>query len=158
MDYVFPANNFDSNGNFVTTAPTMDYGFPANSLDSNFAPPPSNGINWDDPALYTMSKAPELPAHSSLPDPPSPRLPAYSSLPDPPSPHPSETSTSDQFPLSPTYAGPLREANTSTWATHNPTRPVIRPRTPPPRLTDAQKASQKIKRDQKKEAMKCLHD
>jgi hypothetical protein len=70
----------------------------------------------------------------------------------------SETSTPDQLSPSPTSAGPLREGNSSTWAARNPTRPVIRPRTPPPRLTDAQKASRKIKRDQQKDATKLLHD
>ncbi|KAG0691669.1 hypothetical protein DFH29DRAFT_1015635 [Suillus ampliporus] len=44
--------------------------------------------------------------------------------------------------------GPLHDANSSTWAACNPTRLVIRPRTPLPRLSDAQKASRKIKRDQ----------
>ncbi|KAG1894803.1 uncharacterized protein F5891DRAFT_1151914 [Suillus fuscotomentosus] len=91
-----------------------------------------------------------------------PLLPGFiarSSLPDPPtrtpSPHPSEALTPNQ---SANCAGPLREGNSSTWAARNPTRPVIRPRTPPPRLTDAQKASRKIKRDQKREATKSLHD
>ncbi|KAG1797353.1 uncharacterized protein HD556DRAFT_1233386 [Suillus plorans] len=46
----------------------------------------------------------------------------------------------------------------SSWAARNPTRAIIRPRTPPPRLTDAQKASRKIKRDQKIERTKRLHD
>ncbi|KAG2124202.1 hypothetical protein DEU56DRAFT_744825 [Suillus clintonianus] len=46
----------------------------------------------------------------------------------------------------------------SSWAARNPTRAIIRPRTPPPRLTDAQKASRKIKRDQRLERTKHLHD
>jgi flagellar biosynthesis regulator FlaF len=55
-------------------------------------------------------------------------------------------------------SAPLREANSSSWAARNPTRSIIRPRTPPPRLTDAQKASRKIKRDQRVERTKRLHD
>jgi flagellar biosynthesis regulator FlaF len=55
-------------------------------------------------------------------------------------------------------SAPLREANSSSWAAQNPTRSIICPRTPPPRLTDTQKASQKIKRDQRVERTKHLHD
>ncbi|KAG1862844.1 hypothetical protein DFJ58DRAFT_700378 [Suillus subalutaceus] len=53
---------------------------------------------------------------------------------------------------------PLRDANSSTWAARNPTRPMIHRRTPPPRLSDAQKASRKIKKDQRTEITKHLHD
>lgn len=53
---------------------------------------------------------------------------------------------------------PLHNANSSTWAARNPTHPTIHPRTPPHRLSDAQKASRKIKRDQKTRASKDLHD
>ncbi|KAG1794347.1 uncharacterized protein HD556DRAFT_1236853 [Suillus plorans] len=84
-----------------------------------------------------------------------------------PSPKPSEIH--DQGPVSPTQSEVSdtsrevpellqREANTSTWAARNPTRATIRPRTPPPRLTDAQKASRKIKRDQTTEKRKRLHN
>ncbi|KAG2738623.1 hypothetical protein P692DRAFT_20758224 [Suillus brevipes Sb2] len=55
-------------------------------------------------------------------------------------------------------SAPLREANSSSWAARNPTRSIIRPQTPPPQLTDAQKASRKIKRDQRVERTKRLHD
>ncbi|KAG1784872.1 uncharacterized protein HD556DRAFT_1250718 [Suillus plorans] len=99
----------------------------------------------------TPTNLPLLPGfitHSSLPDPPTRT----------PSPHPSEALTPNQTSPSANCAGPLREGNSSTWAARNPTRPVIRPQTPPPRLTDAQKASRKIKRDQKREATKSLHD
>ncbi|KAG1726726.1 uncharacterized protein EDB91DRAFT_1061490 [Suillus paluster] len=101
-----------------------------------------------DIAATNLPVIPELPTHPSLPDPP----------PCTPSPHPFECSSHDHDPPSPTCAGPLREANSSSWAARNPTRPVLHPRTPPPQLTDAQKASQKIKRDQKHEAAKRLHD
>ncbi|KAG2354601.1 hypothetical protein BDR07DRAFT_1305442 [Suillus spraguei] len=53
---------------------------------------------------------------------------------------------------------PLRDANLSTWAARNPTRPVIHCWTPPTRLSDAQKASRKIKKGLKTEMMKRLHD
>ncbi|KAG1863754.1 hypothetical protein F4604DRAFT_1587068 [Suillus subluteus] len=61
-------------------------------------------------------------------------------------------------PIENTRPDPLRDANSSTWAARNPTRSVIRARTPPPRLSDAQKASRKVKRDQKMEKTKRLHD
>jgi hypothetical protein len=159
-------------GRSLTTLSMMNTSFSAADFDANgdFAAPLLDNINWDDPALYTMPLTddeiaaivgdiaatnfpviPKLPTHPSLSDPP----------PHTPSPHPSECSSLDHDPPdppSPTCAGPLREANSSSWAAHNPTRPVLRPRTPPPRLTDAQKASRKIKRDQKHEAAKHLHD
>ncbi|KAG2117686.1 hypothetical protein BD769DRAFT_1362639 [Suillus cothurnatus] len=53
---------------------------------------------------------------------------------------------------------PLCDANLSTWVARNPTRPVIRCQTPPTRLSDAQKASRKIKKGLKTEMTKCLHD
>ncbi|KAG2127889.1 uncharacterized protein EDB93DRAFT_1256852 [Suillus bovinus] len=140
MDHVFPVNNFDSN--------------------SNFTIPSFNDINWEDPALYTMplTKEEDTPTNLLL----LPAFIAYSSLPDSPtrtpSPHPSKTSTPYQTSPSANCARPLHEGNSSTLAACNPTRPVIRPRMPPPRLTGTQKASQKIKRDQKREATKCLHD
>ncbi|KAG1877291.1 hypothetical protein F4604DRAFT_1580827 [Suillus subluteus] len=61
-------------------------------------------------------------------------------------------------PIENTRPDPLHDANSSTWAARNPTRSVIRARTPPPRLSDAQKASRKVKRDQKMEKTKRLHD
>ncbi|KAG1892502.1 hypothetical protein F4604DRAFT_1565457 [Suillus subluteus] len=55
---------------------------------------------------------------------------------------------------------PLRDTNTSTstWAARNPTHTTILCRTPPPRVSEAQKASRKIKRDQKMELTKLLYD
>ncbi|KAG1724059.1 hypothetical protein EDB19DRAFT_1644824 [Suillus lakei] len=52
----------------------------------------------------------------------------------------------------------LRDANTSTWAARNPTHSTIRCRTPPPKISEAQKASRKIKRDQKIELTKLIHN
>ncbi|KAG1752816.1 hypothetical protein EDB19DRAFT_1627578 [Suillus lakei] len=52
----------------------------------------------------------------------------------------------------------LRDANTSTWAARNPTHSTIRCRTPPPKISEAQKASHKIKRDQKIELTKLVHN
>ncbi|KAG1868645.1 hypothetical protein F4604DRAFT_1584515 [Suillus subluteus] len=52
----------------------------------------------------------------------------------------------------------LQDANTSTWAARNPTRSTIRCRTPPPKISKAQKASRKIKRDQKIELTKLVHN
>ncbi|KAG1818414.1 hypothetical protein EV424DRAFT_1540101 [Suillus variegatus] len=129
MDHIFSVNNFDSNGDF--TAPSF------------------NEINWEDPVLYTMpltskeltTLTKDMPTNLPL----LPGFITHSSLPDPPtctsSPHPSETLTPNQ-----------------TSPTRNPTQPVIHPWTPPPQLMDAQKASWKIKRDQKREATKSLYD
>ncbi|KAG2029537.1 hypothetical protein BDR03DRAFT_845642, partial [Suillus americanus] len=49
-------------------------------------------------------------------------------------------------------------ANSSTWAAQNPSCPIIHRRTTAARLSDAQKASRKIKKDQRTEIMKRLHD
>ncbi|KAG1888969.1 uncharacterized protein F5891DRAFT_965858 [Suillus fuscotomentosus] len=96
------------------------------------------------PSLVTNSH-PDLPA--------TPPVTTSNSPPDIPPGEPSETHS-----LSHESSEPLCQANSSSWAARNPTHPIIRPRTPPPRLTDAQKASRKIKRDQKIERMKRLHD
>ncbi|KAG1871387.1 hypothetical protein F4604DRAFT_1583202 [Suillus subluteus] len=53
---------------------------------------------------------------------------------------------------------PVHDANSSTWAACNPTHAIIHPRMPPHRLSDAQKATRKIKRDQKTEVTKRLHE
>ncbi|KAG2342406.1 hypothetical protein BDR05DRAFT_886714 [Suillus weaverae] len=84
-----------------------------------------------------------------------PELPAPPAHTPSPQPSPTEAEAPDTIINIPES---LREANTSSWAARNPTRAIIRPRTPPPRLTDAQKASRKIKRDQKLERTKHLHD
>ncbi|KAG1834282.1 hypothetical protein DFJ58DRAFT_869095 [Suillus subalutaceus] len=99
-------------------------------------PPPTS-----DPLLRQLSES-----RSPLPD----FLPPTS---DPPLCQPSEARSP-----SPERSEPLREANSSSWAAQNPTRSIIRPRMPPPRLTDAQKASRKIKRDQRTERTKHLHN
>ncbi|KAG1777848.1 hypothetical protein EV702DRAFT_968727 [Suillus placidus] len=52
----------------------------------------------------------------------------------------------------------LQDANTSTWAARNPTHSTICCRTPPPKISEAQKASRKIKRDQKIELTKLVHN
>jgi hypothetical protein len=147
----------------------------------------TDNINWEDPSLYTtplssediaainaMSAAlPELPAPPGLvtvaPDAgqrPSLPLSADQNLPPPPSPScypPADVTPNDRLPPIQPEGGSelsehLHEANSSSWAARNPSRPIIRPRTPPPRLTEAQKASRKIKMDQKKEKTKRLYD
>ncbi|KAG2040314.1 hypothetical protein BDR03DRAFT_858234 [Suillus americanus] len=77
-----------------------------------------------------------------------------------PAPNSTESAAPSRSP-SPTVSlilDPLQQGNSSTWAARNPTRSIIRPRTPPPRLSQAQKASRKIKRDQKTETAKLLHN
>jgi hypothetical protein len=49
-------------------------------------------------------------------------------------------------------------ANTHSWAGRNPSRPVIEPRSHKPKLTDAQKASRAIVRQQKQASTKKLDD
>jgi hypothetical protein len=157
-----PGGTSVHSGRSLTTLSMMNTLFSATDFDANgnFAVPLLNNFNWDDPALYTMpltndkiaaivgdiaaTNVPVIPepTHPSLSDPP-PRTP---------SPHPSECSSHNHDPPSPTCAELLREANSSSWAARNPTQPVLHPRTPPPQLTDAQKASRKLKRDQKHEA------
>jgi hypothetical protein len=53
---------------------------------------------------------------------------------------------------------PLYNGHSSTWAARNSTCAIIQPQSPPLHLSDAQKASKKIKRDQKAKATKCLYD
>ncbi|KAG1721064.1 hypothetical protein EDB19DRAFT_1646723 [Suillus lakei] len=84
-----------------------------------------------------------------------PELPTPSARTPSPQPSPTEAEVPDTIVEIPES---IREANTSSWAARNPTRAIIRPRTPPPRLTDAQKASRKIKRDQRLKRTKNLHD
>ncbi|KAG1790130.1 uncharacterized protein HD556DRAFT_1446482 [Suillus plorans] len=151
MSGLYGVDDFDANGNFHSI----------------------NRINWDDPSLYTMqltrdeieALTHDIPATNIQTDIPTlPELPPART----PSPQPFGTSSHDDGSWSPTerevpdtsgeMPKSLREANMSSWAARNPTRAIIRPRTPPPRLTDAQKASRKIKRDQKIERTKRLHD
>lgn len=115
-----------------------------------------DGIDWNDPSLYQLMSD-ELTALNDGPV-----------LPQPPAPVISEPSPDVHAPtLSPHASSPgggellsehLCDANLSTWAAQNATCPVIRCQTPPPRLSDAQKASRKIKQDQRTEIAKRLHD
>lgn len=118
-----------------------------------------DSIDWEDPALYTMPlSAEELQAINAtvtcpeLRDPPianlSPASDTSESAPPSRMPSPIENSRSEH----------IRNPNLSTWAARNTTRSVIRPRTPPLRLSDSQKVSRKIRRDQKMETTKRLHD
>ncbi|KAG1746281.1 hypothetical protein EDD22DRAFT_918385 [Suillus occidentalis] len=118
-----------------------------------------DSIDWEDLSLYTMPLSVEelqaINADTTFPQLRDPSMANLSSTSDtsgyvPPSRIPS--------PIENTRPDPLRDANSSTWAARNPTRSVIRARTPPPRLSDAQKASRKVKRDQKMETTKRLHD
>ncbi|KAG1819863.1 uncharacterized protein BJ212DRAFT_1267596 [Suillus subaureus] len=61
-------------------------------------------------------------------------------------------------PIGNSRSEPLHNANSSTWAAHNPMHSVICVWTPPFQLSDAQKASRKIKHNQKVETTKCIHD
>ncbi|KIK34474.1 hypothetical protein CY34DRAFT_26852 [Suillus luteus UH-Slu-Lm8-n1] len=118
-----------------------------------------DSIDWEDPLLYTIPLSAEelqaINADTSFPELRDPSIANLSSASDtcgsvPPSRIPS--------PIENTRSDPLRDANSSTWAARNPTRSVIRARTPPPRLSNAQKASRKVKHDQKMETTKRLHD
>ncbi|KAG0701647.1 hypothetical protein DFH29DRAFT_1000066 [Suillus ampliporus] len=177
MTSLYCAEDFDADGNFISGGGLMDLlaggegVLPYPSGDefcpiSSSAVPSINEINWDDPSLYTMPlTSDEIAAiteditatNTSVP-------PAHT-----PSPQPFETSTRDlEGSRSATEAEipgtgeqmleSLRKGNTSSWAARNPTRAVICTRTPPPRLTEAQKATRKIRRDQKMEKTKLLHD
>lgn len=172
MSYLYSADDFDANGNFISTGRFLDL------LARGEDTPPSgeggshirliNNINWNDPSLYTMPLTDDEIAalthdiaatNHPLPELPPPTHVAGASTSPARTPSPKPSEIHDQGPVSPTQSEVSdtsrevpellqREANTSTWAARNPTRATIRPRTPPPRLTDAQKASQKIKRDQ----------
>jgi flagellar biosynthesis regulator FlaF len=167
MSILYSADDFDDDGNFVSARCFQDLLTENEGLAGQV--PSFNNISWDDPALYmipltsdeiaaVMSDNPKLPA-------PTPVTPTsdiaatnpFPELPDPSSHQPSKTHSLSPAP-SPKSSAPLCKANSSSWTAWNPTQSIICPQTPPPQLTDAQKASQKIKRDQKIEKMKCLHD
>lgn len=182
MSYLYSADDFDANGNFISTGRFLDL------LARGEDTPPSgeggshirliNNINWNDPSLYTMPLTDDEIAalthdiaatNHPLPELPPPTHVAGASTSPARTPSPKPSEIHDQGPVSPTQSEVSdtsrevpellqREANTSTWAARNPTRATIRPRTPPPRLTDAQKASRKIKRDQTTEKRKRLHN
>ena len=53
---------------------------------------------------------------------------------------------------------PVQKSHEATWAGHNAARPVIKPRTPPRPLTEADKNSRKIAKEQKQSADKLLQE
>jgi len=75
----------------------------------------------------------------------------------PPSPSPSPPPSNSREPSPPARAL-LAESDNTTWAARNPTRPILNPRPAPARLTEAQKASKAIAREQKKANAKRLDD
>jgi hypothetical protein len=95
-----------------------------------------------DPALRALG----------VPAPPAPAGPPSFVLPSP-SPPPSNSREP-----SPPARALLAESNNTTWAARNPTRPILNPRPAPARLTEAQKASRAIAREQKKANAKRLDD
>ncbi|KAG1758160.1 hypothetical protein EDD22DRAFT_912125 [Suillus occidentalis] len=164
MSHIFHSvNDLDISGDFAATGGPDDLG----SLGFYHTERNASGgnvhsfdsIDWEDLSLYTMPLSVEelqaINADTTFPQLRDPSMANLSSTSDtsgyvPPSRIPS--------PIENTRPDPLRDANSSTWAARNPTRSVIRARTPPPRLSDAQKASRKVKRDQKMETTKRLHD
>ncbi|KAG1730790.1 hypothetical protein EDD22DRAFT_960669 [Suillus occidentalis] len=133
MSSLYLPDDFDTNSNFASTG---------------FLPPPSfNEVDWNNPMLYTMPLTSDDIAaimsntnhsHSDL-------LPPISNT---------NNSHSDLVPPMPDPSLPQPSSKT-----HSPSPDIIiRPRMSPPRLTDMQKVSQKIKRDQRVERTKCLHD
>ncbi|KAG2030177.1 hypothetical protein BDR03DRAFT_1017440 [Suillus americanus] len=128
MSYLYSADDFDINGNFVPTGHFQDLLTKDEGLTGHI--PLFDEVNWDDPVLYTMSltsdeiaaiisntpgtELPHLPAPPSvanssphLPTPP----PVANSFPNPPSRQLPETRSP-----SPERSALLREANSSSWA------------------------------------------
>jgi hypothetical protein len=114
-----------------------------------------HNIDWGDPSLYIMPlTSDEL---AAINDTVSPQIHDCVATLSP---------TANQFmlpsrtpsPIAGNSMSALQDANTSTWAARNPTHSTIRRRTPPPKISEAQKASRKIKRDQKIELTKLVHD
>ncbi|KAG1893162.1 uncharacterized protein F5891DRAFT_986152 [Suillus fuscotomentosus] len=158
MSYIFPDDDFNSNTNHINSSGPA-YFMAAGTLKIPTTDPPDafggnarsfDDIDWEDLSLYTMPLSKdELEAINT----------GTSTLADP-SPDADESAIPSRTP-SPEgnlRSDPLHNANSSTWAARNPTHATIHPRTPPHRLSDAQKASRKIKRDQKTEASKDLHN
>lgn len=140
MSYLYSADNFDANGNFISTGRFLDL------LARGEDTPPSgeggshirliNNINWNDPSLYTMPLTDDeiaaLTHDIAATNHPLPELPppthvagASTSCARTPSPKPSEIH--DQGPVSPTQSEVSdtsrevpellqRKANMSTWA------------------------------------------
>ena len=116
------------------------------SSEPRQTPEPVRSIVRDediDPALR------DIPGSRPLPPPPPSENPP---LPSQPANRPSLSRESRP------EATPLAESNNTTWAARNPARPVLNPRPPPARLTDAQKASRAIAHEQKKANAKKLDD
>ncbi|KAG1842322.1 hypothetical protein C8R48DRAFT_679071 [Suillus tomentosus] len=175
------ADDFDANGNFISTSRFLDplaRGEDTPPGEGGRHIPLINNIDWNDPSLYTMPLTHDeiaalthdiVATNHPLPELPPPTHVAGASTSPARTPSPKPSEIHDQGPVSPTQSEVSdtsrevpellqREANTSTWAARNPTRATIHPRTPPPQLTDAQKASCKIKRDQTMEKRKRLHN
>ncbi|KAG1863225.1 hypothetical protein DFJ58DRAFT_725122 [Suillus subalutaceus] len=144
MSFIYSADDFDINGNFVSTGRFQDLPNEGNGLTGHV--PSFNEIDWNDPALYTMPlTSDEIAAimsntNNSLPNLP-PGLPpptsdplsrqlseSRSPLPDfpPPTSDPPLCQPSEARSPSPERSKPLREANSSSWAARNCHIPYIR--------------------------------
>ncbi|KAG2125532.1 hypothetical protein BD769DRAFT_1668784 [Suillus cothurnatus] len=157
MSILYSADNFNVDGNFVSTRCFQDLLTKNKGLAGQV--PSFNDINWDDPALYmmpltsdeiaaVMSDNPKLPA-------PTPVMPMsniaatnpFPELPDPSSHQPSKTRSLSPAP-SPESSFGSTEPNMKHYLSLDTTTSTNR----------CTKASQKIHRDQKIERMKHLHD
>lgn len=162
MSYRYYTDDFDGDTDFTYSTSTAHFPDPSTESEAPDAFPSIDEIDWYNPELYTMpltsdeiaalnSDIAATNSHST----PSPVANSHDV-------HLASSLVANSHPEthspSPERSEPLRQADSSSWAARNPTRPTIRPRTPPPRLTDAQKASRKIQRDQKIERMTHLHD
>ncbi|KAG2028466.1 hypothetical protein BDR03DRAFT_1096444 [Suillus americanus] len=157
MSFTFPENDFDPNGNFIASGgPEYFMGMLNENEGLSNTLQPWDDIDLDDPSLYMMPlTSDELAAVNGEPVLPHPTFIAEFS----PDAHDLTPASRAPSPAdSESLSEPLRDANLSTWAARNPTRPVIHCRTPPTRLSDAQKASRKIKKGLKTEMTKRLHD
>ncbi|KAG2140353.1 hypothetical protein BD769DRAFT_1662908 [Suillus cothurnatus] len=157
MSFTFPENDFDPNGNFIASGgPEYFMGMLNENEGLSNTLQPWDDIDLDDPSLYMMPlTSDELAAVNGEPVLPHPTFIAEFS----PDAHDLTPASRTPSPAdSESLSEPLRDANLSTWAVRNPTRPVIHCRTPPTRLSDAQKASRKIKKGLKTEMTKRLHD
>ncbi|KAG1859023.1 hypothetical protein DFJ58DRAFT_726481 [Suillus subalutaceus] len=159
MSYIFSEDDFNTNGNFINGGgPEYLAGLLNENEGLSHTLQLWHGIDWEDPSLYSMPLTSDelafLNDGPALPQPPTPVISHFS--PDARELTPSSRASSPGGEES--LPEPLRDANSSTWAARNPTRPMIHRQTPPPRLSDAQKASRKIKKDQRTEITKHLHD
>jgi len=173
MSFTFPENDFDPNGNFIASrGPEYFMGmlnenegalykcvshsyWPSKTGLSNTLQP-WDDIDLDDPSLYMMLlMSDELAAVNGEPVLPHPTFIAEFSTDAHNLTHASRTPSPADSEL---LSEPLCDANLSTWVAWNPTRPMIHCQTPPAWLSDAQKASWKIKKGLKTEMTKHLHD